>query len=87
MRQPVLFGVATLLLASCGGSVIDGDANSVWVKRPFLNLGSTLDAAEEHCGRYGKQAIVKAGLVGNMDDWRNARQRSNFTPIDVYDCE
>jgi len=73
-------------LAGCGPSVLDGDANSVWIQEPVISFGSPTAAAEEHCARFGKTAVYSGRMVGNQGDWRNKTTRANFTPIDVFDC-
>ncbi len=82
-----LLVLATIALTGCN-SVLSGDENSVMVQRPAIALTSTKGAAEAHCARYGKTAVLEGRLVGNRnDDWRDATGRAPFTPIDSYKCQ
>jgi hypothetical protein len=75
----ILPAIAFLPLMACGASVIESTPDGVWLKKPFMGLGSPESVAQEHCAQFGKTAVYKSTM-------HPADGNKHFMPIIVYDC-
>lgn len=67
------------LLGCLDASVIDGNADGVWLKRPLIGGGNVDGVADRYCARFGKQAVYESTLHPEP-------QRNYFRPILAYNC-
>lgn len=60
MRKTFILLLGAALLGGCvNATVLDGDANVVWVKEPFIGSGAPQEVADRHCAQFGRQAVFE----------------------------
>jgi len=74
----ILVALTCLPLLGCS-SVLDADANGIWLQESMIDVGSLDAKAEEHCRKYGKQAVYQSTL-------RDTGQTKYMMPIRAYKC-
>jgi len=77
MRR-ILVALTCLLPLGCS-SVLDADANGIWIKESLLGVGNTDAEASEHCQKYGKRAEYQSTL----EDTGSVKY---MMPIRAYKC-
>lgn len=77
MRR-ILIVLIYLPLLGCS-SVLDADANGIWIKESMINLRSPDARAEEHCQQYGKRAVYQSTL-------EDTGKKQYMMPIRAYKC-
>ena len=73
-----LIAFMCLPLLGCS-SVLDADANGIWIKESMINLRSPDARAEEHCQQYGKRAEYQSTL-------EDTGKKQYMMPIRAYKC-
>jgi hypothetical protein len=81
MSKVALVALACMPLLGClDASVIDGNADGVWLQKPFIGSGNADSVADRYCARYGKKAVYESTLDPQPS-------RNYFLPILAYNCK
>jgi hypothetical protein len=76
----LFFAFACLPLQGClDASVISGNADGVWLKRPLVGSGNVDSVADRYCARFKKQAVYESTIYPEPE-------RNYFRPILAYNC-
>lgn len=67
------------LLGCLDATIIDGNVDGVWLKKPFIGSGNADSVAERHCARFDRKAVYASTLSPE-------RNRNYFLPILAYNC-
>lgn len=80
MMRWIMAVIVCLALQGCGASVLDADANGIWLQEPMFHLGNPDAKAEEHCRQFGKRAVYQSTI--------EARGKTQYyLPIRAYNCQ
>lgn len=77
MRK-ILVALTCVPLLGCS-SVLDADANGIWLKESLIPVGDLDAKAEEHCQKYGKRAVYQSTL-------EDTGKTQYMMPIRAYKC-
>ena len=78
MRK-ILVALTCVPLLGCS-SVLDGDANGIWIQEPMFNISNPDTTAEDHCRKYGKRAVYQSTL-------EDTGKKQYMMPIRAYKCQ
>ncbi len=78
MRRFLVAALACMPLLGCS-SVLDADANGIWIKESMINFANPETTANEHCQKYGKRAEYKSTLS-------DTGAKKYMMPIRAYNC-
>ncbi len=78
MHRIILAVVACMPMLGCS-SVLDADANGIWVQESMIQLSNPDTTASEHCQKYGKRAEYQSTLS-------DTGTKKYMMPIRAYKC-
>jgi hypothetical protein len=80
IAKKALVALACLPLLGClDASVIDGNVDGVWIKKPLVGSGNADSVANRYCARFKRKAVYESTLYPESS-------HNYFRPILAYNC-